>query len=91
MRIGCRGNVFTEPLSSNGRRIHVQKHRPMGGICEMGSGVMIYIRSYINIGSDVQKLIGRNTKTHRQRGDLINLLLFFQNKESRLKIRRGIK
>jgi hypothetical protein len=27
-----------------------------------------------------------NTQAHRQQGDLINLLLFFQNKRSRLKI-----
>jgi hypothetical protein len=50
---------------------------------EMGSGAMIYISSFIKIGSGIQKLIG---VTHRQRGDRISLLLFFQNRESRLKI-----
>jgi hypothetical protein len=28
----------------------------------------------------------RDTQTHRQHGDLINLLFFFQNKESRFKL-----
>jgi hypothetical protein len=34
-------------------------------------------RSFVQIGLGVQKLIGG---THRQRGDLISLLLFFANK-----------
>jgi hypothetical protein len=44
----------------------------MGGIyevaVEMGSGAMIYIPSFINIGSEIQKLMGggyADTKTHR--------------------------
>jgi hypothetical protein len=55
---------------------------------EMGSGALIYAPSFINIRSAIQKLIGRDTHTdtHRQQGELISLLLFFQNKESRLKI-----
>jgi hypothetical protein len=49
---------------------------------------MIYIPSFIKIGSAVQKLMGRiHKQTHRQEGDLISLLLFFQNKESRLKMK----
>jgi hypothetical protein len=48
---------------------------------EMGSGAMIYIQSFIKIGSGIQKLT-----LHRQQGDLISLSLLFQNKESRLKI-----
>jgi hypothetical protein len=51
---------------------------------EMGSGAMIYVPSFIKIGSGIPKLIG-DTQTHRQQGDLIRVLLFFQNKESRLK------
>jgi hypothetical protein len=51
---------------------------------EMGSGAMIHIPGSINTGSGIQKLIRR---THRQQGDLINLLLFFQNKVCRLKIK----
>jgi hypothetical protein len=53
---------------------------------EMGSGAIIYIPSFIKIGSDIQKLIRGVTDT--QRGDRINLLPFFQNKESSLKIRK---
>jgi hypothetical protein len=49
---------------------------------EVGSGVTVYIPSFIKIGSALQKLIGR---TQRQHGDRISLLSFFQNKESRLK------
>jgi hypothetical protein len=52
---------------------------------EMGSGVMIYIPSFIKIGSGIHKLIRGDTQTHRQHGDLLSLLLFFQNTESRLK------
>jgi hypothetical protein len=47
----------------------------------MGSDTMIYIPSFIKIGSGIQKLMG----IHRQDGDHISLLSFFQSKESRLK------
>jgi hypothetical protein len=47
---------------------------------------MIYIQGFIMFGSGIQKLIGGDAKTHRKDGDLIRLLLFFQNKERRLKI-----
>jgi hypothetical protein len=46
----------------------------------------VYVPSFIKIGSGIQKLIGgtdAQTHTNRQEGDLISLLLFFQNKESR--------
>jgi hypothetical protein len=43
---------------------------------EMGSGAMIYILSFIKIGSGIQKLMG-DTQTHRHHGDLISLFLFF--------------
>jgi hypothetical protein len=52
---------------------------------EMSSGVMIYIPSFRKIGPDIQKLIGEDSRTHRQHGDLISILLFIQNKECRLK------
>jgi hypothetical protein len=52
----------------------------------MGSGAMICIPSFIMIGSAIQKLTMGDTQTHRQHGDRISLLLFIQNKESRLKI-----
>jgi hypothetical protein len=50
---------------------------------EMDSGAMIYIPSLIKIGSAIRKLI---EEIHRQQGDLISLLSFFQNKESKIKI-----
>jgi hypothetical protein len=59
----------------------------MNYAAEMGSGVMIYIPSFIKIASGIQKLKGKytDTQTHRQHGDSISLLSFFQDKESRLK------
>jgi hypothetical protein len=49
---------------------------------------MMCIPSFIKIGSGIQKLIGGDTHTHRhthkEHGVLIGVLLFFQNKESRL-------
>jgi hypothetical protein len=43
---------------------------------EMGSGAMIYIPSFIKIGSGIQKFMvgGGYTHTHRQHGDRISLL-----------------
>jgi hypothetical protein len=52
----------------------------------MGSGAVIYIPSSIKFGSGIQKLIEGDIQTHRQHDNLISLLLFFQNKESRLKM-----
>jgi hypothetical protein len=49
---------------------------------EMASGAMIYIPSFIKIGSATRKLMG--WETHRQHGDHISPLSLFQNKESRL-------
>jgi hypothetical protein len=54
---------------------------------EMASGAMIYIPSFIKTGSGIHNLIEGDSQTHRQHGGLISLLLFFQNKESRLKKR----
>jgi hypothetical protein len=58
---------------------------------EMGSGAMIYIPSFIRIGSGIQKLIGargfKDTQTawrsHKP------TFIFFQNKESRLKVSKS--
>jgi hypothetical protein len=47
-------------------------------------GGMIYIPSFVRVRTGIQKLM-RDTQTHRYRGDRISLLVFFQNKESRLK------
>jgi hypothetical protein len=50
----------------------------MGGFMvyavEMGSVAMIYIPSFIKIGSGIQELTGGDTQTHRQHGDRISLL-----------------
>jgi hypothetical protein len=53
---------------------------------EMGSGVMMYIPSFVQIGSGLQTFVKGETQTHRQHGDFISLLLFFENKGSRLKM-----
>jgi hypothetical protein len=45
---------------------------------EIGSGSMIYMRSFIKIGSGIQKLIGGK---QIQQVDLMRLLIFFQDKE----------
>jgi hypothetical protein len=52
----------------------------------MGSGAMICLPSFIKIGSGIQNLIGGEEYTHKQEGDLISLLLFFENRESGLKL-----
>jgi hypothetical protein len=62
----------------------------MGGFIkyavEMGSGAVMYIPSFINIGSTIQKLMG-DTQTHRQHGDHIRLLsFFFQNKYAKSRL-----
>jgi hypothetical protein len=44
---------------------------------EMGTVAMIYIPSFIKIGSGIQKLIEGVSKTFRQHEDRISLLLFF--------------
>jgi hypothetical protein len=52
----------------------------------MGSGAMIYVGSFIKIGSGIQKSMGggdTRTHTHTQR-DAITLLYFFQTNGSRL-------
>jgi hypothetical protein len=55
----------------------------------MGSGVVIYVPSFVEIGSGIQKLIG-GIHRHREQRDLISLLYFFQNKESRLNVKGGL-
>jgi hypothetical protein len=46
---------------------------------------MTYIPSFIKIGSAIKKFMREGGHTHRQHGDRISLLSFFQNKKSRLK------
>jgi hypothetical protein len=48
----------------------------------MGSSAVIYIPSFIKIGSGIQKLIGGDTRAHAhahtQQHELINLLYVFK-------------
>jgi hypothetical protein len=46
---------------------------------EMSSGAMIYIPSFIEIGS-VDGGVG-DAQTHRQQGDVISLFLFFKTRK----------
>jgi hypothetical protein len=41
---------------------------------EIAVGAMIYIPSFVTIRSGIQKIIMGDSQTHRQHGDLINLL-----------------
>jgi hypothetical protein len=43
----------------------------------MGSGAVIYVPSFIKIGSGVQKLIWGDIQTHGQQRDLTSLPFFF--------------
>jgi hypothetical protein len=73
--IHCRGNVFTEPLTSIDKGVHIQTHRLMGGMCEIrrrdGLRCHAVHTNFIKAGSDIQKV---NTQTE---SDRISLLLFF--------------
>jgi hypothetical protein len=58
----------------------------MGGIffnysIEMVLGVVIYVPSFIKIGSGIQKLMGGGY-THRQQSVLISLLFFFKTRKA---------
>jgi hypothetical protein len=68
---------FTEPLPRNDRRnTHTDTEWWEGFLkytAEMGSGVMIYIPSFIKIGPGIQKLLC-GIHGHRQHGDRISLL-----------------
>jgi hypothetical protein len=52
----------------------------------MGLGAMTHISSFLKIGSGTEKLVGSDahtrigTRTHRERGDLMGLILYFQKK-----------
>jgi hypothetical protein len=52
----------------------------------MGSGVMIYIPSFINTGSGIQTLAGWNTQTHRYNKPTF----IFLKKDIRLQIIRQV-
>jgi hypothetical protein len=90
--IRCHVNVFTEPLPSNDREdTHAVGRDFMKHAVEMGSGALIYIPSFINIGSVIQKLImggggnSRDTVTQTAWRSHKPTFIFFQNKENRLK------
>jgi hypothetical protein len=53
---------------------------------EMTPSGMVYIASFMKIGSGFQKLlgVGIHKQIYRQHGDLISLILFIHNKESRI-------
>jgi hypothetical protein len=58
---------------------------------EMDSGVLIYIPNFIKTDSDIQKLVWGDSQTRTQHSDLISFFSFFQNKDSRLKIKCNCK
>jgi hypothetical protein len=86
--IRYRGNVPTEPLPSNAKGIHIQTYTHtdwwdfFNYAVKTGSSAVIYVPSFIKIGSGIQKLIGGDTQTARR---FISLLLVHKNKASRLK------
>jgi hypothetical protein len=56
--VACLGNVFAEPVPSNDRGIHKYRLTDqwelfMKYAVEMGSGAMMRIASFINIGSGI--------------------------------------
>jgi hypothetical protein len=51
---------------------------------------MIYVPSFIKIGSDIQKLLRVDTHRDRRHCDLISLFVFSQNKENRLGARGSV-
>jgi hypothetical protein len=51
----------------------------------MGSGAMIYIPNFTNIGSGIRKLMGGDSKTDRMEIAYAYFHFFFQNKESKLR------
>jgi hypothetical protein len=79
--------VFTEPLPSNDRGMHIESQRGrevfMKYAVKIGSGAMIYISSSIKIGSSIQKLI-RRIHRHTDSMKIANpTLIFFKiNNES---------
>jgi hypothetical protein len=82
------GKVFTEPLPNN---THIEANRLMGGVYKVrrSDGPRchdIHIKFHRELFSHSKVDSGGDTRAHRQQGDLISLLLFFQNKESRLKM-----
>jgi hypothetical protein len=88
--ICCHSNGFTKLLPSSDRGLYMQTHRLMGGMCELCHWDDLrchdihtkFHKDWFS-HSEVNR---RDSYAHRQQGNLISLLLVFQNKESRLKI-----
>jgi hypothetical protein len=92
--IRWRGNVFTEPLPSNNRTIfteplpatigrYIYRYTDWWEIfmkyaVEMGSGAMMYVPSFIQIGSAIQMLIRGDTQTAW--GSHKPIFLFWKNR-----------
>jgi hypothetical protein len=87
--IRCRGNIVTEPLPSNDKGIHIYTHSLMGGIYEVHRWDELRCHDiYTKFHNDWfrhSNVDRGESRTHRQHGDLISILLFSQNKESGLK------
>jgi hypothetical protein len=79
--IRYRGNVSTEPLPSNDREIFTEP------LPSNNKGIFTKPLPSNDKGTFTEPLPsnGSGIHTHKQQRDLISLLLFFQNKESRLK------
>jgi hypothetical protein len=77
-------STFTAMSSRTLLSDHVQMGETTFSV-DMDSGAMIYILSFIMIGSAIQMLMGGYTDTQRgrQHGDRTSLLLIFQNNENR--------
>jgi hypothetical protein len=93
--IRYRSNVSTEPLPSNDKRIFTEPlpSNNTAIITEQlpSNDTGIFTKPLLsNDKGTFTEPLPSNDKgdTHTQQGDLISLLLFFQNKESRVKIKQ---
>jgi hypothetical protein len=48
---------------------------------KIDSGDMIYITSFMKIGSGIRWLIMEDTQSHRLHGGIVSLIYFFQNRK----------
>jgi hypothetical protein len=82
--ICCHGNVYSEPLPSNNRELHIQPHRLMGGTYkERRSDGLRCHDNHTKFYNDWFRHSKVDRGTHKQHDDLTSLLLFF------LKIRKA--
>jgi hypothetical protein len=56
---------------------------------EMGSGAMMYIPSFIKIGSGIQKLMVGDTQTHKLMGGIYEVALKWGSRDSAIGIATG--